>query len=408
MKEKIIISLTSWRQRLSNLPAVLKSIADQTVKPDAIVLNLSREELDGALPDGLRETLDKYGVTVNWVEKDTKVWKKFIPTFDLYPNDAIIAIDDDFIYPPYMVEDFMSAHGKHPDSPISGNRYWRAGVKCHCGCASLIKKEYFGDFLKYVDGDMIKNCVSSDIFYTRMAAANGRFYVETKNEYSTNMRRIDNGSPEYSKTVNRNCVKNSSKYIFSRLGYEVTRYEAGKNRPICVLGTMHNALGLAIAREMKEWLQRIYEVHEVVHDGTRYEYPALSYAQRVSLTYGVPVLYLHTKGAFNKPYRSLLIRRMWKQQFGDGNYRKYISLVSDSKPVVATPFTGPDRMTRYNGFMANPAAWSAIGTIAPSDDRMVFEKLFRGEKVSIIGTVYDNITSERLSVMHDYLKRNYS
>ena len=171
---------------------------------------------------------------------------------------------------------------------------------------------------------------------------------------------------------------------------------------------MHNALGLSIAREMKEWLQRIYEVHEVVHDGTRYEYPALSYAQRVSLTYGVPVLYLHTKGAFNKPYRSLLIRRMWKQQFGDGNYRKYISLVSDSKPIVATPFTGPDGMTRYNGFMANPAAWSAIGTITPSDDRMVFEKLFRGEKVSIVGTVYDNITSERLSVMHDYLKRNYS
>ena len=43
-KEKIIITMTSWRKRLANIPDVLDTVFKQTIKPDKIVINLSSEE----------------------------------------------------------------------------------------------------------------------------------------------------------------------------------------------------------------------------------------------------------------------------------------------------------------------------------------------------------------------------
>ena len=43
-KEKIIISLTSWSKRISNIPKVIDSILENTTLPDIIVINLSLQE----------------------------------------------------------------------------------------------------------------------------------------------------------------------------------------------------------------------------------------------------------------------------------------------------------------------------------------------------------------------------
>jgi hypothetical protein len=48
--------------------------------------------------------------------------------------------------------------------------------------------------------------------------------------------------------------------------------------------------GLLIANEMRQWLCNVYDVHEVVHDGSLYELPALLEAQRISRETGEPVL----------------------------------------------------------------------------------------------------------------------
>lgn len=182
MGEKIIISCTSYGKRLDNLKHVILSIECNTVRPDYIVVNLAEGEV---VPEKLQSFFDGQGnVIVNRVP-DTKVWKKFLPTFKLFPDDIIICIDDDFIYPNGMIEDFVNTYKANPKQPVSGNRVDWYGLKCHCGCASLVKKEFF-EGIEITEG-MMANCMSSDFAYTWLLAQKGVFYQRTKSKYFYNM-----------------------------------------------------------------------------------------------------------------------------------------------------------------------------------------------------------------------------
>ena len=183
MEEKIIVSLTSYGKRLNNLPVVLDTIYTQTLPPDLVVLNLAYEEI---LPKDVKNYLEVHHVEINRVA-DTKVYKKIIPTLKKYPNDCIISIDDDWLYPSQMIEDFVDIHKQYPNNPISGNRSAVDGLICHCGCASLVKKEYFGEYLDFFDNEIFVNCKSDDIYYTYCATRAGHPYVRTNGLYFINM-----------------------------------------------------------------------------------------------------------------------------------------------------------------------------------------------------------------------------
>ena len=105
--KKIIVSMTTWKKRIQNLPAVLTSILQQTKPPDKIIVNLAKSEFNGESgiqPDVLA-FLKENSIDVNWVEEDTKVYKKIIPVLLKYKNDLVFSIDDDFIYPCGMLEE---------------------------------------------------------------------------------------------------------------------------------------------------------------------------------------------------------------------------------------------------------------------------------------------------------------
>lgn len=182
-KERIIVSLTSYKPRFGNLPTVLDTIFAQTLPPDKVVLNLAFDEL---LPDEVANYLDIHNVEIFRVP-DTKVYKKLIPTLKRYPDDAIISIDDDWLYPPEMIKDFADTHKALPNNPISGNSDVIFDIKCHCGCASLTKSEYFGDWLNSIDNTIISHCPSDDMVYTYFCVKAGHPYVKTKGSYTTNM-----------------------------------------------------------------------------------------------------------------------------------------------------------------------------------------------------------------------------
>ena len=212
MKEKIIVSLTSYGKRLNNLPVVLDTMYAQTLPPDLVVLNLAYEEI---LPKDVENYLRSHNVEINRVA-DTKVYKKIIPTLKKYPDDCIICIDDDWLYPPQMIEDFMNIHKKYPNNPISGNKFIYKGMQCHCGCASLVKKEYFGEYLDLFDNDIYVNCKSDDVFYTYCAAKNNIPYVRTQNEYFLNMKSF-NSIESYSNCYPK-CYVNTFDYLVRRFG----------------------------------------------------------------------------------------------------------------------------------------------------------------------------------------------
>lgn len=196
MKERIIVTLTTYSKRINNIPTVLDTIFNQTLPPDLVVLNLAYEEI---IPDVIQDYINQHGIEIYRVA-DTKVYKKLIPTLKRYPNDCIISIDDDWLYPDGMIEDFMHLHGLYPEFPISGNNVVLYGFQCHCGCASLMKFDYLGKYIDNIDDEVMKSCPSDDLVYTYFSNKNNHPYLRTKELYSSNMQSFNEGD-SYSTTM---------------------------------------------------------------------------------------------------------------------------------------------------------------------------------------------------------------
>jgi len=214
MAERIIVSLTTYSKRISNLPAVLDSIFSQTLKPDFVVLNLAFEEV---VPYDVQEYVESHPIEVNRVP-DTKVYKKLIPTLRKYPDDCIITIDDDFLYPKEMIEEFVSIHRIWPEHPISGNNEFFFGIKCHCGCASLTKACYYGRYLEDIDNDVIKNCPSDDLVYSYLATKNGHPYIKSQRLYFVNMESYNEGEGYSVTACGGKEMSDSYNYLKKRFG----------------------------------------------------------------------------------------------------------------------------------------------------------------------------------------------
>ena len=192
-EEKIIVSLTSWKKRIDNVPLVIESILHNTMKPAMIVLNLSEEEFprkEEDLPSTIIELAEKGIIEIIWTPGNLKAFKKFIPTIKKYPTDAIIAIDDDFVYPDDFIETFVNKHKQMPGSPLSGNSFRVNGVNGHCGCASLVKSAYFGKYIEELMDDRILGLNMDDMFYVFCAALNNVHYQYVGKLFYTNMRPI--------------------------------------------------------------------------------------------------------------------------------------------------------------------------------------------------------------------------
>ena len=216
MKEQIIVSLTTWSKRIHNIPKVLDTIFAQTVPPDFVVLNLAFDE---QIPPVVVEYIRKHTIVVNRVP-DTKVYKKLIPSLIKYPNDCIISIDDDWLYPQDMISDFMEVHKSYPNNPISGNREILFNMQCHCGCASLMKFAFLGHYIDEINDEIIEKCPSDDIVYTFFANKAGFPYMRTHGLYFTNMLSY-NDCNSYSNTVvfsNSNGIKETYKYLVEKYG----------------------------------------------------------------------------------------------------------------------------------------------------------------------------------------------
>lgn len=194
--ERYIITLTSWPKRINYVETVLKSILTAYVKPDKIVINLSSEEFpnkENDLPNKLKELMSSYKIIeINWLKNNTKVWKKILPTLVKYPNDCIIGIDDDFLYPMDFLKTFKESHEKSPNQPIFGTRVfcWNK-VMQHCGTGSLDKLEWFGKYLNILDDECL-NYIGDDDYYTLCYFANKKQPISTPKRYHTNMKALTN------------------------------------------------------------------------------------------------------------------------------------------------------------------------------------------------------------------------
>lgn len=117
-EKKIIVSLTSYPKRIGCVRKVLETIFLQTMQPDKVVLWLAKEQFPDAergLSGDLYELVHLGKLEIRWCD-DLKPHKKYFYAFQEYPDDLVITIDDDVLYPSNMIETLYRSYLKHPDA----------------------------------------------------------------------------------------------------------------------------------------------------------------------------------------------------------------------------------------------------------------------------------------------------
>ena len=143
----------------------IKLLFANTIRPDRLVLNLSKDEFPNKEKDLPQELVDYVkkdrNFEIYWVDGNTKPYKKTIPTLRRFPSDVIISVDDDINYPKNFIQilwNYYVMYGKQ--CPITAGGYqWKNDTFSHYGGFSLIKKEFFGDYLD----DLYENLVLPSI-----------------------------------------------------------------------------------------------------------------------------------------------------------------------------------------------------------------------------------------------------
>lgn len=110
----LLISLTSYGKRLETLHLTLKSLAEQTVEPDRIIVWLTGHDL-AILPERCRTI----SPSIEFAEcRDLRSYKKLIPALDAYPECTIVTVDDDAYYHRAWLEQLTENHS-------------RKAIRCH-------------------------------------------------------------------------------------------------------------------------------------------------------------------------------------------------------------------------------------------------------------------------------------
>lgn len=154
-EDKIIVSLTSFPARIGKVWLTIESLMRQKMKPDMIILWLSKEQFKDieSLPKRLCDLRER-GLIIKFKDDDIKSYKKYHYTIEEYPDATIILADDDFIYDTDLVSSLMQVHKEEPNVICA-----RYGYR--------MKWDSNGQISSYLSWEMIKRATpaSSKVFF---------------------------------------------------------------------------------------------------------------------------------------------------------------------------------------------------------------------------------------------------
>ena len=188
----LYVTLTSWPKRINNAMKVLDSIYRNTVQPTGVFLNLSIEEFpnrENDLPIELKLFYkhNQNRLFINWVNKNTKSFKKIVPILHfLNDDDLILNIDDDFYLPPKLIESRLQDF-RIFKSPITSNRTdyssnSKAKIRYYMGSTSLISKKMLNGWEKFYV-DEVMDLLEDDRVNTYILYKNG-FYFQPCSDHN--------------------------------------------------------------------------------------------------------------------------------------------------------------------------------------------------------------------------------
>lgn len=117
--EGLIVSLTSFPQRMYEIHYTLYSLLTQTVKPAKVILWLGEEQfpnLEKDIPEKVLK-LRENGLTIEW-HKNLRSYTKLVPSLKKYPNNIIITADDDIYYETDWLKKLLKSYEINKNSII--------------------------------------------------------------------------------------------------------------------------------------------------------------------------------------------------------------------------------------------------------------------------------------------------
>lgn len=114
--ENVIVSLTTYGERIAELKYTLYSLIVQSVRSERIVVNIAFED-EKFITDELRK-LEKYGVEFFFC-KNTRSYTKLVPTLCRFPASCIVTCDDDVYYEKKWLQRLYETYKQYPNDVCS-------------------------------------------------------------------------------------------------------------------------------------------------------------------------------------------------------------------------------------------------------------------------------------------------
>lgn len=119
LQTDIIVSFTSFPDRIQNVWQVVECMLRQSYRPTKVILWLSKDQFlhREDIPLSLRKREGEC-FNIRLVDGDIRSHKKYYYISKESPDSLILLIDDDIYYPTDMLERLMKAYRNHPESVI--------------------------------------------------------------------------------------------------------------------------------------------------------------------------------------------------------------------------------------------------------------------------------------------------
>ena len=170
--KKVIVSLTTYPARIKIVQETIKTLKEQSVKPNKIILYLSEKEFpkkNKELPKSLMKLCDKR-FEIHWIKKTLYSFQKLIPALKEYPNLVIVTADDDILYENNWLELLLNAYSENPNvihcHRAHRIRYQGGKIKSYNLWKMSIRDEstLYNNFLTGVGGVLYPpNCLDKNI-----------------------------------------------------------------------------------------------------------------------------------------------------------------------------------------------------------------------------------------------------
>lgn len=121
VKQKVIVSMTSFPAAISYAIEAIKSILNGSVLPDKVILYLTFSQFpESKIPKELYELSELNPIfEIRNFDRDIRSYRKLIPALIDFSDAIIVTVDDDVEYHKNMLKDLLHLHMQYPNAVLA-------------------------------------------------------------------------------------------------------------------------------------------------------------------------------------------------------------------------------------------------------------------------------------------------